>query len=191
MAGAWKGGLSFANATSIGATTSGNSNGTLLPGSSSTFTKSAWTQIIASTTTDISWVSVIAQSLQSAGSQFALDLGVGGSGSEITVVGNLNFDARGGSMFFFPLCVPAGSRIAARYSADAASASLYFIMQGFQDTYQSIGAGSSDRHLWVLTHRSILGSLSMPAGPPTLRVPYACSFNRCSFYQRLCGVFSL
>lgn len=143
MTGAWKGGLALANATSIGATTSGNSTGTALVGSASTFTKGAWAQLIASTTTDINWVSVAGESMTTGGSAFAVDIGVGASGSELVVAANLNYTQAGGVSFFFPLCIQAGSRIAARFASNNANDTFRLLMQGFQDTYQSAGTGST------------------------------------------------
>ncbi len=142
MTGAWKGGLALSNATSIGAV-SGTSTGTVLVGSASTFTKGAWAQLIASTTTDINWVVVSGESVTTGGSAFAVDIGVGGSGSEIVVVSNLNYTFAGGAAFSFPLTIPAGTRIAARFASNNGSDTFRLLMLGFQDTYQSAGAGSA------------------------------------------------
>ena len=179
MAGAWKGGLSFANATSIGAATSGTTGGTYLAGSSSTYTKSAWTQLIASTTTDITWVLVSGQCSLVAGVSFALDIGIGASGSEIVIVNNLSLQGvlvalsvGDAFSFFFPLSIPAGTRIAARFSATVGSVSITLSMLGFQDTYQSAGSGSAVDTIGFSTVTN-LGTQVDPGGSTNTKGAYA------------------
>jgi hypothetical protein len=144
MTGAWKAGLAFSNATSIGAQLA-STFGLTVTGSSSTFTKGAWTQVIAATATNIAWVMVMGQTEASSGTAFALDLGTGAGGSEVAIVNNLNFSSTqsGGVCYLLPLQIGVGTRIAARVSSNAASDNFHFTLTTFQDSALSCGVGSA------------------------------------------------
>lgn len=171
MTGAYPGGRALSNATSIGAV-SGTSTGTVLFGSASTFTKGAWAQLIASTTTDINWVVVSGESITTGGSAFAVDIGVGGAGSEIVVVSNLNYTFPGGAAFSFPLSIPAGTRIAARFASNNGNDTFRLLMLGFQDTYQSAGGGSAVDTLGFNSSLNI-GSAVDPGGSANTKGAYS------------------
>ena len=117
MTGAWKGGLALANATSIGAVTSGNSTGTVVITSASTYTKGAWVPLTASTTIDINWVCLYVDTENTGGSTFAVDIGVGTLGNEVAVVTNLCYAVINVGVVFFPLHIAAGSRVVARHAS--------------------------------------------------------------------------
>lgn len=144
MTGAWRGGLATTNATDIGAVT-GTSGGTIMNGAATAYTKSAWTQLTASTTTDVSWVLVEVETLTSGGQYFAVDLGVGASGFEVAIVNNLVFSAPGSfsNVYHLPLSIPAGTRVSARFSSSNGYDTLPINLLGFQDTYPSASTGSA------------------------------------------------
>lgn len=102
------------NAGSVTATSSGTAPST--PGSNNT--KGSWTELLASTSYD--GVGLIVQVFcDSATLTGLLDIGVGGSGSEVAIVENFHFvrlaSSYGGSgQIFIPVHVPAGSRISCR-----------------------------------------------------------------------------
>lgn len=144
MTGQWKGGLALGNATAIGVVTA-TSTGTLITGSGSTFTKSAWAQLTASTASDLDWLLVSAESTTTGGTAFAIDVGIGGAGSETVILANLNYSdpVGGANNYFLPVSIPAGTRVAARMSSGNAGDTFRILLHGFEDTYHSAGSGSA------------------------------------------------
>lgn len=105
--------------------------GTSLTAPGSVNTKGAWTQVTSSAPFDVAWMSL---GIRAAQSDFALlDIGVGGSGSEQVVIPNVPFtgnvnDIYGGP-YDYPISIPAGTRIAARYqNKSAMSTTLMMIL---------------------------------------------------------------
>lgn len=86
-------------------------------------TKGAWTALIASTPYDAYgiWIGIDGIHASAAATAYLVDIGVGPAGSERVIVPNLNVwgaDATAAGLnphqFWFPVYIPAGSRIAAR-----------------------------------------------------------------------------
>ena len=97
-----------------------NYSGTSLNAPSTANTKSAWQQLIAATSYDSCALDLcfIIQPLESGGAAVSFDIGIGGSGSEVTVIQNI---AGAGTQYEgipnrvrLPIGFPAGTRIAAR-----------------------------------------------------------------------------
>jgi hypothetical protein len=91
-------------------------------------TKGNWTQLIASTPYDAYgiWVSIEGVHVADTNTAYLVDIGVGPAGSEVVVLPNL--DAWGADntgwglrLYWFPVYIPAGSRIVARSQASTAS----------------------------------------------------------------------
>jgi hypothetical protein len=143
MAGGWSGGLTFGNARAVGNNLATSSPLTLVSGSSP-FTKGAWTQVLSATTADTAWILVQCDGDSGGGVSFAYDLGIGPSGSEVTIVSNLvsSQDGVDNTVFMFPLSIPAGTRIAARCSSDAGADSGQIKALLFDDIACSAHAGS-------------------------------------------------
>jgi hypothetical protein len=81
-----------------------------------------------------------------AGRQVAVDIGIGGSGSEVVVINNLGMGSYGTQQvsYFFPFSVPAGTRIAARLSSSSTSDNAQAIQcHMFADRYLSPGVVSA------------------------------------------------
>jgi len=125
------GGLS--NISAVGAAGSGSSP-TTIRASGTANTKGSWTQLTASSASDAVAVLVqISGNGQNTTSRCSVDIGIGGSGSEIVVLPDLiqyrdDGSTQGASsQFFFPISIPAGTRIAARcqsnVTTDGSSAS--------------------------------------------------------------------
>jgi len=80
--------------------------------------KGAWSEIIASTAQDVSFLFVVASGVGATTvlTSTLVDIGVGGSGSEVAVASNMSIGGAIGTGVFIslPIFVPAGSRIAAR-----------------------------------------------------------------------------
>ena len=109
-----------------------STTGTTVTASGSTNTKGSYAQLVAATVNDA--IGIIVSIIDnSARAQYLLDIAVGGAGSEQVVVPNLMVgpaysNSPQGQGIFFPLSIPAGSRIAARCAADSASATLAVIV---------------------------------------------------------------
>lgn len=145
MTGAWKGGAAYSNGTSIGATLAASTGTTLFGSSSTTFTKGVWAQLIASTATDITQLMIVGQGFTSGGTAFAVDIGVGTSGSQQPIINNLNFSQTSsyGAVYSFPVNIPAGTALWGRVSANDINDVFVIGVNAFQDMYTSAGSGSA------------------------------------------------
>jgi hypothetical protein len=107
-------------------TDAANSRGTQIVSSGTGNTKGSWTQIASSTTQSHRWCVAMFRGVS--GSQYLVDIGVGGSGSEQVVVPNINLrDSSGGDpvSFGFPLMIPKSTRVAARCQAAGSSFGVF------------------------------------------------------------------
>ena len=82
-------------------------------------TKGSWTELIASTSAVSDYIIVTLDHDDSGIEEFLIDIGVGGSGSEQVIVGNLPWsgrqDASHSPLYYaLPIRVPSGSRVAVR-----------------------------------------------------------------------------
>lgn len=134
----------LSNGSDLGAITATSSTVQLLGNTGTTFAKGVWVQIIASTPTDTAWVAVAAQTHSSAGIGIAVDIAIGGAGSEVVIVNNLNWSSSPsrGDRYFFPLMIPAGTRISGRMSSDQLGDGMNIHMETYQDQFSSSGVGS-------------------------------------------------
>lgn len=108
----------------LGVTTATTAVTTIDPGAVGS-TYGSWVQLSASTPRDISAVLPVVTNLgnsapQSVSPWFALDIGVGGAGSEVAVIAGYRFGSGSTGLFgplpawWVPVSIPAGSRVAAR-----------------------------------------------------------------------------
>lgn len=110
----------------------GFANGTIIAPSATANTKGSWTQLIASTTYDCDamLLRLSPNPEDTAPDVLMCDIGIGASGSEHAIIPNLFFKgpqfAGGMVQFVLPLCLPAGTRIAARSQASATSSTSNF-----------------------------------------------------------------
>lgn len=107
-------------------TDAANSRGTQLTSSGTSHTKGSWTQLTSATTHRHNWC--IAMMRGVSGSQYLVDIGVGGSGSEQVVVPNINLrDSSGGDpvSVAFPVMIPKGSRVSGRCQAAGSSFGVF------------------------------------------------------------------
>lgn len=83
-------------------------------------TKGSWFELSASTSADICWLEIYADPFESAtaGVMIAIDIGIGASGSEQTIISNLLVSVPTNYSELlrtaFPLQIPAGTRVAVR-----------------------------------------------------------------------------
>lgn len=108
---------------------SASSAGTTLTAPGGTNAKGAWLELEASTSVDLQALVVMpgfANGTSLATANFLLDVGVGAAASEVVVVNNVSGQSlnselagRNANECLFPVAIPAGSRIAARYQRSA------------------------------------------------------------------------
>jgi hypothetical protein len=147
MAGAWGGVFTLSEATDIGTTSSGASNGTIpISSTTTTYAKGVWSQLISSTVYDASWIRVTLCGEGQAGRQIAVDIGVGSSGNEVVVISNLGMGSYGTQQvsYMFPFSVPLGTRISTRISSSFTSENSVAVQCTlFADGYMSPGVVSA------------------------------------------------
>ncbi len=100
--------------------------------------KGAWVQLVASCqNANGIWVTIAQPSLAG---NYLIDIGIGAVGSEIVIISDLYYCSQSnarmlGTTRFFPIFIPAGTRIAARCQSPNAAATLYvgvtLLAQGF------------------------------------------------------------
>lgn len=100
--------------------------GTTVTSSSSANTKGSWTQLVAATTLDAAgfWIET---SQPAVPQRYRLDIGVGGSGSEVVLVPDVCFSPiRDTHVYraFVPVPIPAGTRLSARVQSDGTSKAI-------------------------------------------------------------------
>lgn len=83
---------------------------------SSAHTKGAWTQLVASTSADSSFVYFVVSGVSASATDTAtlLDIGKGASGSETAIASNIAIGGASSLFISFPCKIPSGTRIAAR-----------------------------------------------------------------------------
>lgn len=189
MTGAYAGGLQISVGTDLGTVTA-TSTGPILTTGGSTYTKGSWTQIVASLAQDAAWLMFYIQTETSSGSNYAVDIGVGGSGSEIAIVSNLFFSAEsgGGHRYMFPLSIPAGTRVSARAAGSNASTTISIGLTVFSDSYQSAGCGSAI-DTYGFSSATILGTSVDPGSTANTKGAY--SQITASTLADIAGIFVL
>lgn len=176
MPGGFPLGLDVCNGTNIAANT-GTSSGVALTSSASANTKGSFTQLIASTTIDACWMYVGIQgpgiSTSVAG---AVDIAVGGSGSEQVIVSNLcagNVNDLGWSgEWSFPIQIPAGTRVAARCQTTVGSDGVavnVILFDGSFTQMEGVAGVDSIGFLTASTH----GTSVDPGGTANTKGSYA------------------
>lgn len=94
---------------------------------SSSHTKGAWVEVVASTPTEATRLTVgtdVPTSQSSTNTCTLLDVAVGGSGSETVVIADVPIGYNQVNSWVFPITIPAGTRIAFRTQSAVASKSL-------------------------------------------------------------------
>jgi hypothetical protein len=102
-------------------TIANNASGTITANSSA-HTKGSWTQLISSSASNSSFISIIANAIGAPGTNTAtlFDIGTGASGSETSIISNISVGAAGnftGAMpptFGIPIQIASGTRISSR-----------------------------------------------------------------------------
>jgi len=119
--------------TTSGTTTHG---GTSVTGSATANTKGSYTQIASSTSFDATAIMVNIDA-QFTDTNYLMDIAVGGAGSEVIVIPDLMFAQQAGKSIapIIPICIPAGSRIAARVADNFGSSPAYISITLFSGAF--------------------------------------------------------
>lgn len=111
----------------IGAVTATSSPSDVTSGVANT--KGSWVELVASSAADADGIVLVTG--QSTADNYLVDIGVGGAGAESVVVSNVPVHERSANLteglFFIPVSISAGSRVAARCQAAGASSLLRLI----------------------------------------------------------------
>jgi hypothetical protein len=176
MAGAWGGAFAFSEAADAGSVTSSASNGTVVIGSTTTtYAKALWTQIIASTVYDSSWIRITIAGEGQSGRQIAVDIGIGSSGNEVVIISNLGMGSYGTQQvsYMFPFSVPLGTRISARLSSSLLTDNAQVVQCTlFADRYMSPGVVSAI-DTYGFNNTTNLGQAVDPGGTANTKGSYA------------------
>ena len=129
-------------------------DGTTVTAAGSAHTKGSWVQLIATTAYDWHgfWLATGSTFTSGTVTSQLLDIGVGGAGSETVLLPNVHSGWRANTddtvdMFFVPLFIPKGSRVAARVQSAIASDTVLVLIAGQPGTSgltQNIFTGCDD-----------------------------------------------
>lgn len=109
--------------TADGGAVPASSRGTAVT-SGAVHTKGAWVTLLAATAFDAQGLLVHMGDINEVTP--LLDIGLGAAGAEVVLIPNLRRSGRaGGSSVYFPVAVPAGTRLSARVQSPGASSALY------------------------------------------------------------------
>lgn len=121
-AGNYPPGIEFAAASNVGVNTGASTGTSITTGTANN--KGAWVQLTASCPIDAVWALIFGMCSTTSGFEQAFDFGIGGAGSEVAIISNFQTEANGyapTACQLIPVCIPAGTRIAARAQSTAAS----------------------------------------------------------------------
>jgi hypothetical protein len=116
------------------------STGANVTASSTINTKGAWAEVISSTSTATTCLSVVVTGLNTSTVAVAalVDIGIGASGSESAIAENIavssvgqGFTTSEGVHFIIPVSVPSGSRIAVRAQSSVASKTVWVLIHAY------------------------------------------------------------
>lgn len=133
--------------------------------------KGSWTQMLASTTDDTFGllICINSSSASNASRNYAIDIGVGGSGSEQVLVpdllgGNAATYVIGGLWYYFPVFIPAGTRLSTRAQGTVTTA-----LRVFAQTLQRPANPSQVRKASFVEAYGVTGTagVSLTAGTTT------------------------
>jgi len=157
----------------------GTNYGTAVASSSSANTMGTWTEIVASTPYDACWM-VAEVEANGSFSDWAINIGIGGAGSEQPIWSNLYlgtdvFTGKGVIQFSFPCNIPAGTRIAAQLQSSgyvALPETAYLTLQLFDGAFTQM-EGASGVEAVGFTAASTIGTTIAPGGTINTKGSYA------------------
>lgn len=152
------------------------STGILVASSATINTKGSWVQLIASTSYDACAVLVSLNGFPGTHTcTWLVDIGIGASGSEQVIVSNLMLQSVGAgagvAQVFFPLAIPAGTRISARSQSTAASNSVAVDVDLFDGAFTQMEGAAGVDAIGVSTSTSL--GTALTAGAANTKGSYA------------------
>lgn len=117
-----------------------STQGTSVAASATPFTKGAWVQLIASTAFDYQYLEIWGSNsfTSTTNTRGLLDIGIGAAAAEVVLIPDLLMGAVGASQTYggfrnypFPLFIPAGTRVSARFSNATASRTIGVTIKGY------------------------------------------------------------
>ncbi len=161
MAGGWPLSRSVCNWQSYGVVTSA---GTVLTGGAAN-TKGSYTQLVASTSADAVGIILQVNNRSAGANEYSVDVAVGGSGSEQIIIPDfiMQNDHAAADNVYFPILIPAGTRIAARCQSPSAGGTMTFAISTVDGEFTANeGAGSVDTYGFLSSTTN--GTLIDPGG---------------------------
>jgi len=116
----------LANYLDYGSVVSAATHGTTITANASINTKGSYTQLVASTTYDVCGFWLLLGAAGTSGAAYSVDIAVGAGGSEQIIVADFVFQQAGTVLnsVYFPIGIPAGSRVAARCQSTTTVATI-------------------------------------------------------------------
>jgi hypothetical protein len=167
MPGGFPLGPELCNAVDIG-TDLADSNGTGVTVACGNGVKGSWVQLIAATANDICALQVLMSGTANTTNNQAIDIGIGGAGSEVVLIPNLiqfsNNIPNSERTPILPIVIPAGTRIAARAQALNASESAFISIRTWDGSFTQMegyaGVDAIGADLVNITGTAVAGSAS-------------------------------
>lgn len=174
MSGGFPLGQEICNATSIGANLA-TSLGTVITAGGSPATKGAYTQLIASTANDTAFISIQITGFGGSSPSGSVDIAIGAAASELIIIDNLILSDLGHSgmaNYFFPVSIPAGTRISARCMTFTSGDTMQVSAILFDGAFTQI-EGASGVDSIGFTEIGITGTVIDPGATPNTKGSYA------------------
>lgn len=178
MPGGFPLGSELCNGLEYGSAASGsgasNAPGLVATSSASLNTKGSWSALVASSTSDVCFVMV--QLNNNDPGNYAVDIGVGGAGSEVVIASNLflnsSNDAQG--LYVFPCAIPSGTRISARCQNDTtASGTVVVNINTFDGGFTAMEGAAGIESIGLTTSGATSGTTITSAGTLYVKGSYA------------------
>lgn len=138
-------------------------------------TKGAWTDLIFATTFH-GGALLVSIRPSTALNVYAVDIGIGSAGSEITIIPNIYVCGQASTkdmMFIVPIAIPAGSRVAARAQSSTASAALNMAAWVLPDTMGSFNAnGAIDTYNMTIASATMVTNAIDPGATANTKGAY-------------------
>ncbi len=136
----------FQNSSAAGSNTA-TSGGVSLSTIASVNTKSSWTEIVASSGIHAHGIVLSMYINGNTATMGLVDIGIGGSGSEVVIIPNYPVQRIGSNpassgSYFFPVTIPVGSRISARFQQSANQMTVSCGIQLLGAPFNSVWSGT-------------------------------------------------
>ena len=137
----------FQNSSAVGSDTATTDGVTVSNPGASLNTKGSWTELVASSGIHAHGIVLSMYISGNTAVRGLVDIGVGGSGSEVVIIPNypvqrISSNSASSGANFFPVTIPVGSRISARYQHSANQMTVDCGIQLFGAPFNSVWSGT-------------------------------------------------